>query len=823
MNKYTEILMKNSFAGHQAYFDCNATTPVLPFAANAAVEAMRILYGNPSSLHLVGIQAKNILETTRKRAADAVGADADQITFTSGATEAIQTSVFSALNAVKTESGPKGKKILYCATEHKAVPQAIHHWVKILGLDLEILAVPVDRHGQIEAEALRKDLPEAALLCTMAVNNETGVIQNLSIIETALIETASPALWLVDCVQGLGKIPLDLKSRRVNYAAFSGHKLYAPKGIGFLYVKPKSPLTPLIVGGGQEKGLRSGTENLPGVAALGAVLERLLHSPSALGTNGSSEHSDHFEFQSHSKQVEFRDRLSAELKRAFPKIQFNTPFETSVPTTINFSVPGFSSSELLEVFDSGGLRLSAGSACNSASVEPSHVLTAMGIDFARSSSALRLSFGPATAEREIARGCRIIRESALALKSTCLLDVPGGFGAPETLRDGVIQFRTGATNSWIIAQRDRRSCIIIDPCETVAERMEHYIRCQGLQILGILDTHSHADHESIRPVLLKLLADRMVSEKPSLPGGQLDQLGWPASGTPSLMSTRLQNGQQVPALLIDSNTDGNLILARLATPGHTQDSHAFLYGIEKSGALLAENVAFVFSGDTILSGGLGRTNFAASDPGALFQSLQLLHSVLSQTTLICPAHDYSQSFATSLKIEAGTNPLLNLAIQPSTPLSLQLFLERKLQIDQDLARLEENFDGIVCGVTSVEKDCVNQEIALSQEEIKARIQALQVSAEKIPLLVIDVREPQEHALFHQWKVVGFETPPKNVPLSRFVNFIGELISQPAGMESAVILVCRTGARSLQAAKALRKLGFNRTWSLKGGIALSNTH
>lgn len=258
-----------------AYFDCNATTPTLPEAAKAALMAMQSLYGNPSSAHLTGLQAKAILEGARKSAGKVVGADSEQIIFTSGATEAIQTAVFSVLQSARERGLGAGTKLLYGATEHKAVPQALYHWVRAVGLPYEVVELPVDSQGVIDIAALKRELPGAALVCTMAVNNETGVIQDLAAIEKALLESGSDAYWLVDCVQALGKVPLALDRSRIDYAPFSGHKLYAPKGIGFLYVSKRAPLVPLIVGGGQERGLRSGTENLPGVAAFGAVLEML--------------------------------------------------------------------------------------------------------------------------------------------------------------------------------------------------------------------------------------------------------------------------------------------------------------------------------------------------------------------------------------------------------------------------------------------------------------------------------------------------------------------------------------------------------------------
>ncbi len=775
----------------RAYFDCNATTPTLPVAAQAALEAMNTLFGNPSSAHLVGMQAKHILESTRKLAAQAVGAKPEQIVFTSGATEAIQTAIFSVLTSAKQllQQEPKRRKILFGATEHKAVPQALSHWVKALSLPIEIIELPVSSKGLIELDALRALLPETLMLCTMAVNNETGVIQNLAGIEKLLLETSSPLLWLVDCVQALGKQALALRSSRVDYAAFSGHKLYAPKGIGFLYASERAQITPLIVGGGQERGLRSGTENLPGVAALGAVLKTLLEGGKP--------------FASHEKLFQSRDRIVAELRRAFPKVEFNTPFENSVPTTINFSVPGFSSLELMDLFDSAGLRLSAGSACSAASPEPSYVLAAMDLPEWRTVSALRLSFGPATSDAEIDRGCRVIRESALALQHSCLLG-EGGIEVSEDLRDGILQLRSGPSNTWILADRETRSCVVIDPVDAIAERLEHYIRCQNLRVVAILDTHSHADHVSVRPVLQKLLEDQMVSHA-------ADPLGWPDSAPNSLIETlTLDGGAKVPALRIS----GDRMIARLHTPGHTDDSHAFLYGVVRDGVMRAADVLFAFSGDTILTGGLGRTNFAMSDTQALFSSLRKLGKVLGSTTLLCPAHDYQNSFATRLSVETEENGILNLALAPANDeqarLNLDPFVRKKKEIDTALENIERSFHGIVCGVSSATTGDEDSQIVLSQARLKEVL--------KSEPLIIDVREPQEHELSKNWKALGFNSPPRNVPLSRFVNFMRELmVDAPAGRD--VILFCRSGSRSLQAARSLRRLGISRAYTLEGGVSL----
>jgi cysteine sulfinate desulfinase/cysteine desulfurase-like protein/glyoxylase-like metal-dependent hydrolase (beta-lactamase superfamily II)/rhodanese-related sulfurtransferase len=786
--------MKNPLMNSQAYFDCNATTPVLPIAAEAAFETMRSLYGNPSSAHLVGLQARHILESTRKLAAKALSTEPEQIIFTSGATEAVQTAVFSVLQAFKTQAKSGKNKLLYSATEHKVIPEALHHWVKALNLPLDIVELRVDSQGQIDLNQLQQELPQALLLCTMAVNNETGVIQNLSAIEFLLKEINSQTFWLVDCVQGLGKLELKMDSSRIDYAPFSGHKLYAPKGIGFLYVKKGIPITPLIVGGGQEKGFRSGTENLPGVAALGVVLEQLLNP------------SEKSSFHSHHQLVQFKNQIVSELKRAFPKIEFNTPFDVSVPTTINFSVPGLSSGELLDLFDSAGLRLSAGSACSSASVKPSPVLDAMGIPEWRSTSALRLSFGPYTSKKEIERGCQIIRECAIALQNTCLLETTGTFEAPESLRDGILQFRAGSTNSWIIADRGNRNCIIIDPCETVAERLEHYVRCQDLKVLAVLDTHSHADHDSIRPVLQKILSEQLLSSEFGF-----TSLGWPQKESAVTTSVHLENGQTVPALILNTTSEGQLVLASVKTPGHTDDSHTYLLGLAKNDVLHASSIRFSFVGDMILSGGLGRTNFSMSDPAALFSSLRLTQTVIGQTTLLCPAHDYNNSFATCLKIETEENSLLSLALGPTTALTLPSFIEKKKEIDSELAQIESSFQGVVCGVTPSSKSpCAQDGVAIMPEDFETFL-----NKSNQPLIV-DVRESQEYTLFKDWKEIGLQQAPRNVPLSRFVNFLGEMAKESSHRE--ILFICKSGSRSLQAAKSLRRLGFKNAFSLSGGIA-----
>jgi len=379
------------------YLDCNATTPVLPVAARAALQAMADDFGNPSSVHSTGLKARALIDGVRSTATQLLDAGAGRLLFTSGATEGIQTAVLSALSALRGRS--EVTCVLYGATEHKAVPEALRHWNTVLGLNLDVLAIPVDTHGRHDLAFIREYASRAGLVCTMAANNETGVISDLAGIEAALQELAG--YWLVDGVQALGKLPLKLSQTRIDYAPFSGHKLYAPKGIGLFYVRDGAPFTPLMAGGGQEGALRSGTENMAGIAALGAVLKAL---------------EDGRTFRSHAELAAMREQLADALREAFPGVIFNVPFEQSLPTTLNFAVPDVPSRLLQDLFDAAGVRVSGGSACSAAKAQPSFVLEAMGLPEWQAAGAVRLSIGPAVEQSLVDEACRRIRACGQALR-----------------------------------------------------------------------------------------------------------------------------------------------------------------------------------------------------------------------------------------------------------------------------------------------------------------------------------------------------------------------------------------------------------------------
>ena len=548
----------------EIYLDANATTHVLPQALAAAAAAMAQNFGNPSSTHTAGLKARTLLDDVRARARRILGADAGHLTFTSGATEGIQTAVLSALMHLKSvrDLGERIKPLLlYGATEHKAVPVALHHWNRVLGLDLEIIPIPVDGYGRHDLAWLAERAPGAGLVCTMAANNETGVVSDLDGIERAL--RGSKSLWLVDCVQALGKLSLNLGQRTIDYAPFSGHKLYAPKGIGMLYVREGAPLTPLLTGGGQEGDLRSGTENMAGIAALGAVLEALEEEDA---------------FKSDVVLAEFRSRLCAALKDAFPGLRFNAPLELCLPTTINFCVEGVSSKVLLDLFDAAGVRVSGGSACSAAKAKPSDVLEAMGLSAWHASNAVRLSFGPAERTETVESACQQIRRCGQALRAACQA---AGFNDVDVGTGLVTRYAVDGSCCYLICSPNCDRCVVIDPLPELSKTIARQIACRGRKLAAVLDTHSHGDHASS--------AQQLWAETQQSPdaNAELDALGWPI-------------GQSSIAL-------GDYRIDRMATPGHTSDAVALVL-------LRDEHVLAAFVGDTVMPGALGRSDFSVSLP-----------------------------------------------------------------------------------------------------------------------------------------------------------------------------------------------------------------
>lgn len=448
----------------EIYLDANATSPVLPAAAAAAMAALQDCFGNPSSSHASGLRARALREGVRASARRVLGAPAGRLMFNSGATEGIQTAVLSALCALRerrARGAPCGDVALVGATEHKAVSESLAHWNRLLGTGLELRVLPVDADGLHRLEVLRALAPRLAFVATMAANNETGVVSDLDGIAAVLDQAAGPALWMVDCVQALGKLPLALGARRIDYAPFSGHKLHAPKGIGMLYVREGAPFTPLMCGGGQEQGQRSGTENMAGIAALGAVLAALERGDTFLGPDALHA---------------CRARLVDALRRAFPGIVFNAPLAHTLPTTLNFAVPGAAGGELLDLFDAAGMRVSAGSACAASRAAPSYVLDAMGVPAWQSASAVRLSIGLLPDPAALDLACERIARCGAAL---ALPAVPVAASAQcDAAPDADLELDAASASGWLAAHPD---AIVVD----VRDVREH-------SVAGKVELHGRA-------------------------------------------------------------------------------------------------------------------------------------------------------------------------------------------------------------------------------------------------------------------------------------------------------------------------------------------
>ena len=748
----------------EIYLDANATTPVLEEARLAALSVMALAFGNPSSIHGAGLRARALLDEVRATARRVLQVPTGRLLFTSGATEGIQTAVLSALVHLREQrraGQPIPGCVLYGATEHKAVPEALAHWNALLGLELRLLPIPVGADGRHDLVWLRAHVGQAALVCTMAANNETGVISDLDGIAALL--KGRQALWLVDGVQALGKLPLHLMERRIDYAPFSGHKLYAPKGVGLLYVRDGAPFTPLLAGGGQEGALRSGTENMAGIAALGAVLTALERGQT---------------FAPPQELARRREMLAQALREAFPGVVFNAPFEVSLPTTLNLSVPGLAARTLLDLFDAAGIRASGGSACGSAKARPSDVLLAMGLPAWQTGSAVRLSFGAADSPELLAEACRRLKACGDSLRETCgtreTFQKPEPAAAPMPA-EGITRFVVDAACCYILADRAFRECVVVDPLPELTQQIAQWLRCRGCTVAAVLDTHGHGDHASSAGALRAAIADLLPPPEP------LDALGWPVG------AADLRFGAQR--------------LTRLAVPGHTQDSTVYLLAD-------ANGLRAALVGDTVMPGALGRSDFPVSAPLSYVASLQALDAAVGRHTLLLPGHDYDNRFATTLAIECPVQPLLEGAL--SGRLGAEAFAQAKAALERELAPTE--FDTMACGARV--GDCgMAERVEVRQADLREWLQGAQR-----PVLV-DVREAYEQRLSplarHWPSADGVDV--EVVPLSVLLNRLPEWQRLPAGVR--LVFCCRSGNRSAQAARALRRLGHRQAYSLAGGFAL----
>ena len=366
------------------YLDHAATTPLRP-EVRAAMEPYLSAdgFGNPSSLHADGQRAKRALDAARDTLACALGAQFSEITFTSGGTEADN----AALVGVMLARG-RGSHLITTQIEHEAVIETAHFLEK---LGFSVTYLPVDEQGRVAPRSVADALTDrTALVSVMHANNEVGTVQPLR--EIADLVHAHEAYLHADAVQTFSQLPVNVHDLGVDLLSVSAHKIYGPKGVGALYVRSGIPIEPLLHGGGQERERRAGTENVPAIAGFGEAVRLLLPEREAVAA----------------RLTLLRDTFLAALRQRIPNMVLNGHPAERLPNNINLSFPGLDAETLLLTLDRAGISASSGSACTSGSIEPSHVLTAMGLPDDRVNSAIRLTLGRDTTRAEVDRAVDIL-------------------------------------------------------------------------------------------------------------------------------------------------------------------------------------------------------------------------------------------------------------------------------------------------------------------------------------------------------------------------------------------------------------------------------
>jgi len=361
----------------RVYLDHNATTPADPAVVEAMTEVLRDEFGNPSSVHYYGQRAKARLDRARVSLAALIGADPSEIVFTSGGTEADVLALRGAADALE----PGGKRRLVTTPiEHEAVLQT----AKVLTRrGWQVTFLNVDESGVIDPDALAAALtPETSLVSVMHANNEIGTVQPIEAL--AALARARGAWFHTDAVQSIGKIPVDVRRLGVDLLALSAHKFHGPKGVGALWVRRGRRLVAQATGGRQERNRRAGTENVPALAGAGVAADVARERLSSAADT-----------------ARLRDRLENEILRRVPGTTVNGARDRRVPNTSNIGFDGVEAESLLIALDLEGVAVSTGSACSSGTLEPSHVLKAMGLPLHRTTNAIRFSLGHGNTAAEI--------------------------------------------------------------------------------------------------------------------------------------------------------------------------------------------------------------------------------------------------------------------------------------------------------------------------------------------------------------------------------------------------------------------------------------
>lgn len=365
------------------YMDYNATTPVDPRVVEAMLPYLREHFGNPSSSHIYGQHAHAAVDAAREQVAALIGARPDEILFTGCATEANNLAIRGVARALRQ----RGRHIVTSAIEHPSVAMPCERLSQD-GWDITVL--PVDRYGRIDpgviAAALRAD---TVLVSVMHANNEVGTVQPIT--EIATITRPRGILLHADAAQSAGKIPVSVQALDVDLLTLAGHKFYATKGVGALYVRAGTPIEPVLVGAGHEHGLRPGTENVPAVAGIGRAARLAAQSLDEEGARIRA----------------LRDRLHARLAQSISELRLNGHPEQRLPNTLNVSFPGVSGRELLTQAQAD-VAASVGSACHAGDAAVSGVLGAMGLTPGQANGAVRLSLGRMTTESDVDRAAQAL-------------------------------------------------------------------------------------------------------------------------------------------------------------------------------------------------------------------------------------------------------------------------------------------------------------------------------------------------------------------------------------------------------------------------------
>jgi cysteine desulfurase len=373
----------------RVYMDSNATTPVLPEVLGAMSPCYTQNFGNASSIHHHGQQARAAVERARESVAKLLCCRGAEVVFTSGGTEADNLALFGSLNA--------GDHAITSTIEHHAVLNAFKA-LESQGVDVSY--VDVDSRGVVDLSAIRAALrPKTKLISVMMANNETGVLQPVK--EIGAIAKEAGVLFHTDAVQSAGKVPIDVNEIGCHLLSVSGHKMHAPQGVGTLYVRKGTLLRPMMVGGNHERQRRAGTENLPGIVGLGKAAEIAMDA----FTNGGIN-----------RIAAMRERLEKGILEKIDETGLNGKDARRVPNTANIHVDHIEGEALIIALDLKGLAVSTGAACSSGAIEPSHVLTAMGLKPAQARSSIRFSLGRHNSEADVDFALSILPETVARLR-----------------------------------------------------------------------------------------------------------------------------------------------------------------------------------------------------------------------------------------------------------------------------------------------------------------------------------------------------------------------------------------------------------------------